>query len=88
MEIKMENQNNYRTSDLKIFCFIKTISPESFIGINRNPGNKVTFIFKNSKKLTQQINSYWQDKQFTISPLQLFQNFDVGKTLIFGGSED
>lgn len=83
----MENQSNYRTSDLKLFSFIKTVSPESFIGINRDSRNKVSFIFKNSKKLTQQIEDYWKDKKFMISPLQLGLNLDVGKTLIFGNSK-
>lgn len=84
----MENQNNYRTNDLKLFSFIKTISPESFIGINRDSNNKVAFIFKNSKKLTQLVEGYWKGEQFLLSPLQLGMNFDIGKNLIFGGSKD
>jgi len=84
----MENQNNFRTSDLKLFSFIKTVSPESFIGINRDSRNKVAFIFRNSKKLDQQVESYWKGEKFMISPLQLGLNLDVGKTLIFGNSKD
>lgn len=81
----MENQNNYRTNDLKLFSFLRTVLPDSFMGIDKN-SHKVAFIFKDSKKLTQLIDGYWRGEKVFISPLQFAQNFDVGKTLIFGNS--
>lgn len=83
----MENQSNYyRTSDLKCYAFLRTVSPNSFVGVNKSDFNKVTFLFKHSQKLVELVNGYWRGEEFTLSPLQLGMNLDLGKTMIFGDS--
>ncbi len=83
----MESENNYyRTSDLKLYAFLRTVSPDSFVGVNKADFSKVTFLFKHSQKLVELANGYWRGDEFTLSPLQLGMNLDLGKTLIFGDS--
>ena len=85
----MESQSNYyKTTDLKLYAFLRTVSPNSFVGVNKADFSKVTFLFKHSQKLIEFVNGYWRGEEFTLSPLQLGMNLDLGKTLIFGNSTE
>lgn len=76
----------YTSSDLKLQAFLRLMLPDSFVGLNKTTQypNKVNFVFKKSKELTEFINGYLSRKSYLISPLSFAENIDQGKGMIFG----
>ncbi len=82
--MKIENDQFYLTSDIKLQAFLRLMLPESFIGLNKSNPHKVNFVFKRSSKLTDLTNGYLYRKQYLISPLAFAENIDQGKAMIYG----
>lgn len=74
----------YLTSDIKLQAFLRLMLPDSFIGLNKTNPNKVNFVFKKSKKLTEFTSGYLYRKQYSISPLSFAENIEQGKAMIYG----
>jgi len=74
-----ENQNKYQTTDL---CLATTISLwYSPINLFKQ-GNKVIFVFLETKEVTRLISLYWQD-QIKVEPKQFFSQLKNLKTRIY-----
>ncbi|OGM26858.1 hypothetical protein A3D00_03145 [Candidatus Woesebacteria bacterium RIFCSPHIGHO2_02_FULL_38_9] len=82
--INITNNGLASISDLKLSAFIRTISPNSFQGINRNAGNKIYFLFSNTREVSEIIDGYQLGKLFTFSPLEFSNNIEQAKALVFG----
>lgn len=80
----MENKEKYLTSDLKLQAFLRTILPNSFVGINKNTANKVNFIFYKDKKLDEHVRGYFEGEKYLLSPQSFANYIDIGKDMIFG----
>ncbi|EKE06449.1 MAG: hypothetical protein ACD_19C00012G0003 [uncultured bacterium] len=74
-----ENSNKYQTTDL---CLATTISlwysPTDFF----KRGNKVIFVFSETKEVTNLISLYWQNK-IKVEPKQFFSQLKNLKTRIY-----
>lgn len=86
MENYQDKNQFYTSSDLKLQAFLRLMLPDSFVGLNKTTqySNKVNFVFKKSKVLTEFINGYLSRRQYLISPLSFAENIDQGKGMIFG----
>ncbi len=88
MKIRDEQNHNsdqyYLTSDLKLQGFLRLMLPDAFIGLNKTNPNKINFVFKKCKELTEFVNGYLYRKQYLISPLTFAENIDQGKAMIYG----
>jgi len=80
----LDGNEHYLTSDIKLQAFLRLMLPDSFVGINKTNPNKVNFVFKKSKELTNFINGYLYRKQYLISPLSFAENIEQGKAMIYG----
>lgn len=81
---KIENQEKYLTSDIKLQAFLRLMLPDAFIGVNKTNPNKVNFVFNRSKELVEYANGYLVRKQYSISPLSFAENIEQGKAMIYG----
>lgn len=86
-ETRTNQEDFYATSDLKLQAFLRLISPNSFVGVNKSNPNRVLFLFKKTNKLLKFVDGYLQGKEFKISPLNMASKIDLGKALIFGDFE-
>lgn len=88
MKIRDEQSHNseqyYLTSDIRLEAFLRLMLPDSFIGLNTTNPNKVNFVFKKSKDLTELINGYLTRKKYLISPHSFAENIEQGKAMIYG----
>ena len=82
--MKIEKEEHYLTSDIKLQAFLRLMSPASFIGINKTNPHKVNFVFKKNKELIEFVEGYLHRKQYLISPLSLAEIIDQGKAMIYG----
>lgn len=82
--MKIESDQNYLTSDIKLQAFLRLMLPDSFVGLNKTNSNKVNFVFRKSKELAEFISGYLTRKQYLISPLAFAENIDQGKAMIYG----
>jgi len=79
-----KNKEQYITSDLKLQAFLRTMIPNSFIGINKTGSQKVNFVFRSNDMTIEFIKGYFAGEKYLLSP-QIFGNYiDLGKDLIFG----
>jgi len=74
----------YKTSDLKLQAFLRLMLPDSFVGLNRENSNKITFLFQNSSNISDLSIGYLNGKKYEISPLAFANKIDEGKGMIFG----
>ncbi len=74
----------YKTSDLKVQAFLRLMLPDSFVGLNRENSNKITFLFQKSSVLSDLCIGYLNGKKYEISPLAFANKIDEGKGMIFG----
>lgn len=82
--MKIEKDQFYLTSDIKLQAFLRLMTPISFVGLNKTNPHKVHFVFKKSDELTELINGYLVRKQYLISPLSFAENIEQGKAMIYG----
>jgi hypothetical protein len=82
--MKIEKDQYYLTSDLKLQAFLRLMLPDAFIGLNKSNPKKVNFVFKKTNDLMEFINGYLYRKQYSISPLSFAENIDQGKAMIYG----
>jgi hypothetical protein len=80
----IQKDEHYLVSDLKLQGFLRLMLPESFIGVNKTNINRVNFVFKKSKELSEFVSGYLSRKQYLISPLAFAENIEQGKALIHG----
>ena len=78
---------HFLTSDLQLQAFLQLMSPELFIGINKENSKKVIFVFYKNKTIMELVNGYQHWKEYSISPKALMDSLDQGKALIFGDYE-
>lgn len=71
-------------TDIKLAAFLRLMIPNGFKGIDRNPNGQVTFLFQH-KQTDELITGFLMEKPFNISPLQLGNQLDQCKRLIFQG---
>lgn len=81
---KIENEEKYLTSDIKLQAFLRLMLPDSFVGINKTNPNKVNFVFLKSQQLIEYANGYLVRKEYLISPLSFAENIEQGKAMIYG----
>lgn len=85
MKIETPSQDRtYITSDIKLQAFLRLMSPNSFIGINKSNPNKVNFVFTKDEDLINFVNGYLNRKEFVMSPLSFAENIEQGKAMIYG----
>lgn len=84
MENYSDKNNLYLTSDIKLQAFLRLVLPNSFIGLNKTNINKVNFVFRKNKELTDFVNGYLGRQQYLISPLAFAENIELGKGLVHG----
>jgi len=84
MENYQDKEKFYLTSDLKLQAFLRLMTPEFFIGLNKTNPNRITFVFKKTEKLIELTNGYLSRKKYLISPLSLSENIEQGKAMIYG----
>lgn len=80
----IQKDEHYLVSDLKLQGFLRLMLPEAFIGVNKTNINRVNFVFKKSKELSEFVSGYLSRKQYLISPLAFAENIEQGKALIHG----
>ena len=71
-------------TDLKLAAFLRLMIPDGFKGINRNSNGQVTFLFQH-EEVDELVTKYLMEDAFNISPLQLGNQLDQCKRLIFQG---
>jgi len=74
----------YKTSDIKLQAFLRLMSPKSFIGVNKENPQKVSFVFKKSTEISELVMNYLNGTKYEISPKELSNLIDEGKSLIYG----
>lgn len=87
MENKLRGENYFRTSDIKLQAFLRLVSPESFVGLNRENPQKVSFIFHKTEEISKFVMGYLSGAKYEISPKELSNLIDEGKSMIFGDFE-
>lgn len=78
----MKMNNQITINDLKLAAFLRTVSPDSFQGIERSSSGQVGFIFIEDD-VQDLVSQYLRESEFTFSPLKYAHQLDECKRLIF-----
>jgi hypothetical protein len=78
---------HYKTSDIKLQAFLRLMSPKSFVGVNKENPQKVSFVFQKSTEISELAMNYLNGTKYEISPKELANLIDEGKSMIFGDFE-
>jgi hypothetical protein len=78
----MKMNNTMTVNDLKLAAFLRTVTPNSFQGIERTASGQVGFLFTDDE-VHDLVSQYLREAQFTFSPLKYAHQLDECKRLIF-----
>lgn len=76
----MENENQYKTSDLPLATVLSLFSPIE--SIDSSDKRRVFFVFKQSQELDKLIKKYW-DRELKIEPQEYFNQLKIIKSRIY-----
>lgn len=77
-------ENYFKTPDIKLQAFLRLMSPKSFVGVNKENPQKVTFVFHKTKEINELVMNYLNGTNYEISPKELLNLIDEGKSMIYG----
>ena len=77
------NKTPFRTNSLQLAAYLNSRKELHFIGVNKEDPKSISFIFEPLDKAEKLADAYFSNNAEPANPLELFQNFESLKDLVF-----